>query len=73
MARFGSAVRTRTATTVFALPVWWGARSLEAFHKYSAPGQAVFGIVQGGVYEALRRQSAEVLCEMKGARIGAGA
>jgi queuine tRNA-ribosyltransferase len=37
----------------------WAKRSRQAFRP--APGRACFGIVQGGVYPALRRRSAEAL------------
>lgn len=47
------------------LSMRWAARSKLAFEKYSAPGQAIFGIVQGGVYEDLRRRSAEALQEIE--------
>lgn len=40
----------------------WAKRSLEA-HK-SPETQALFGIIQGGVFEDLRRQSADVLTQM---------
>ncbi len=46
------------------LSLRWAERSQTAFHARAAPGQALFGIVQGGVYEALRRQSAEALAAM---------
>ncbi len=39
----------------------WAARSKRAFEKMSAPGQALFGIVQGSVYPDLRARSAEEL------------
>ena len=47
-----------------ALSMRWAARSKEAFATYSAPGQALFGIVQGGVYQDLRLQSAESLQQL---------
>ena len=40
----------------------WAARSKAAFG--SQPGRACFGIVQGGVYPALRRRSINALCEI---------
>jgi queuine tRNA-ribosyltransferase len=43
------------------LSMRWAAQSKEAFQRLSAPGQALFGIVQGGVYPDLREQSAGVL------------
>ncbi len=39
----------------------WAERSKEAFAKYAQQGQALFGIVQGGVYPDLRAASAEAL------------
>ena len=39
----------------------WAKMSLEAPH---APGQLVFGIVQGGIYDDIRRHCAEELAEM---------
>ena len=40
----------------------WAARSKAAFGEQ--PGRACFGIVQGGVYPALRRRSINALCEI---------
>jgi queuine tRNA-ribosyltransferase len=40
----------------------WAARSKAAFGMQ--PGRACFGIVQGGVYPALRRRSINALCEI---------
>jgi queuine tRNA-ribosyltransferase len=40
----------------------WAARSKVAFGVQ--PGRACFGIVQGGVYPALRRRSVNALCEI---------
>jgi len=40
----------------------WAARSKAAFDEQ--PGRACFGIVQGGVYPALRRRSINALCEI---------
>jgi queuine tRNA-ribosyltransferase len=45
-----------------ALSMRWAARSKAAF--VAAPGHALFGIVQGGVYPELRRRSAAALCEI---------
>ena len=42
----------------------WGERSLTAFREFGQPGRALFGIVQGGVYPALRARSAEALKAM---------
>jgi queuine tRNA-ribosyltransferase len=36
----------------------WALRSLEAFQRWRNEGQALFGIVQGGDFEDLRRESA---------------
>ncbi len=46
------------------LSLRWAERSKRAFERYSSPGQALFGIVQGGVEPALRRRSAEALVAM---------
>jgi queuine tRNA-ribosyltransferase len=46
------------------LSLRWAARSQAAFERLSQPGQALFGIVQGSVYEDLRRRSAEALVGM---------
>jgi queuine tRNA-ribosyltransferase len=43
------------------LSMRWAERSKQAFHKMAAPGQALFGIVQGSTYPDLREQSAGVL------------
>jgi queuine tRNA-ribosyltransferase len=43
------------------LSLRWAARSKQAFQQHSAPGQALFGIVQGGTDPVLRRRSAEGL------------
>lgn len=43
------------------LSLRWAERSRVAFERHSAPGQALFGIVQGGTDHALRRTSAEAL------------
>ena len=43
----------------------WAARSKTAFEKYDAgKGDALFGIVQGGVYEDLRHESAAALIDV---------
>lgn len=42
----------------------WAARSKDAFATMAQPGQALFGIVQGSVYEDQRRKSAEGLIEI---------
>lgn len=46
------------------LSVRWAARSKTAFEEKSAPGQALFGIVQGANYESLRRESLDKLQEL---------
>lgn len=46
------------------LSMRWAKRSSDAFDRYSAPGQALFGIVQGSVYEDLRVRSVEALMEI---------
>src|SRR5690606_25185665 len=46
------------------LSLRWAGRSREAFDRLAGPGQALFGIVQGSVYEDLRRRSAEALVAM---------
>lgn len=46
------------------LSLRWAERSLRAFEEKSAPGQALFGIVQGANYESLRQESAARLVEM---------
>ncbi len=43
------------------LSMRWAKRSVESFEKNSQAGQALFGIVQGSVFEDLRQQSAEAL------------
>lgn len=45
------------------LSMRWAERSKEAFAKCAQRGQALFGIVQGGVYPDLRAASAEALRE----------
>jgi queuine tRNA-ribosyltransferase len=39
----------------------WALRSLEAFRRRATDGQALFGIVQGGDYEDLRREGARFI------------
>ncbi len=46
------------------LSLRWAERSHAAFQRLAKPGQAMFGIVQGGVYDDLRRHSAEALVAM---------
>lgn len=52
------------AETSMELSMRWAKRSKAAFEKYHAPGQAAFGIVQGSVYEDLRRRSIEALTDL---------
>lgn len=46
------------------LSLRWAERSQRAFEKFGTAGQALFGIVQGGVHADLRRRSAEALVAM---------
>jgi queuine tRNA-ribosyltransferase len=46
------------------LSLRWAERSKEAFARLSAPGQALFGIVQGSVYPDLRERSALALMDI---------
>jgi queuine tRNA-ribosyltransferase len=46
------------------LSLRWAKRSRAAFAAHAAPGQALFGIVQGGVDADLRRRSAKALVAM---------
>jgi queuine tRNA-ribosyltransferase len=43
------------------LSLRWAERSKQAFTRLAKPGQALFGILQGGVYPDLRKLSAEAL------------
>ncbi len=54
----------REAERAMELSLRWAKRSQVAFERLSKPGQALFGIVQGSVYEDLRRRSAEALVAM---------
>ena len=47
------------------LSLRWAERAREAFADRAAPGQALFGIVQGGTDAPLRRRSAEALVGME--------
>ena len=47
------------------LSLRWAERCQRAFAETCSPGQALFGIVQGGVYTDLRRRSAEELAAME--------
>ena len=46
------------------LSMRWAERSKAAFAKMAAPGQALFGIVQGSVYPDLREESARALIDI---------
>src|SRR5690606_30511444 len=46
------------------LSLRWAERSARAFEKFGGKGQALFGIVQGGIDARLRRRSAEALVAM---------
>jgi queuine tRNA-ribosyltransferase len=46
------------------LTMRWARRSKEHFDRHTTGGQSLFGIVQGGMYPDLRRQSAEQLVAM---------
>jgi len=46
------------------LSVRWAVRSKKSFKEKSAPGQALFGIVQGANYEDLRKESLERLVDI---------
>jgi queuine tRNA-ribosyltransferase len=46
------------------LSLRWAGRSREAFARMAGPHQALFGIVQGGVFPDLRARSAEALAAM---------
>jgi len=52
------------AKTSLDLSMRWAERSKKAFAELSAPGQALFGIVQGSVYPDLRDESARALMEI---------
>jgi len=46
------------------LSLRWAERARAAFARQAAPGQALFGIVQGGVHQDLREHSAKTLVAM---------
>ena len=52
------------AKTSLELSLRWAERSKAAFAAMSAPGQALFGIVQGSTYPDLREGSARALIEL---------
>jgi queuine tRNA-ribosyltransferase len=49
------------AASSMELSLRWAERSKRAFETMAAPGQALFGIVQGSIYPDLRERSAEAL------------
>jgi queuine tRNA-ribosyltransferase len=55
--------RTRALKSL-ELTLRWAKRSKEHFDQHARGGQSLFGIVQGGMYPDLRRQSAEQLVAM---------
>jgi queuine tRNA-ribosyltransferase len=57
------ATREETARAM-ELSLRWAERSKSAFEKIATPGQALYGIVQGGTDPELRRMSAEALVAM---------
>ncbi|MGA7457985.1 MAG: tRNA guanosine(34) transglycosylase Tgt [Methyloceanibacter sp.] len=52
------------AKTSLNLSLRWAERSKAAFVTRAAPGQALFGIVQGGIYPDLREHSVRALLEI---------
>ena len=54
-------VSREQATSSMELSLRWAERSKQAFRSLAAPGQALFGIVQGSVYPDLRESSAKAL------------
>ncbi len=61
-----------SAERAMELSLRWAVRSNDAFQRLGNDGQALFGIVQGGTYAALRQRSAEALVAMdlKGYAVG---
>jgi queuine tRNA-ribosyltransferase len=57
-------IREGAARESMLLSARWALRSKRAFEKFAAPGQALFGIVQGANYDELRKESAERLIEI---------
>jgi queuine tRNA-ribosyltransferase len=55
---------TSEVTRAMELSLRWAERSLAAFERFGTPGQALFGIVQGGTDVTLRRRSAQALAAM---------
>ena len=54
----------KEAERAMELSLRWAERARNAFATRAAPGQALFGIVQGGIDAGLRRRSAEALVAM---------
>jgi queuine tRNA-ribosyltransferase len=52
------------ARTSMELSMRWAERSMRAFEQKAGPHQALFGIVQGGIYEDLRSASIKALTEI---------
>ncbi|MBL8883478.1 MAG: tRNA guanosine(34) transglycosylase Tgt [Hyphomicrobium sp.] len=52
---------TKEVARAMELSLRWAERSKRAFERFASPGQALFGIVQGGIDPSLRRRSAEEL------------
>ncbi|MFP3921300.1 MAG: tRNA guanosine(34) transglycosylase Tgt [Dichotomicrobium sp.] len=52
------------AASAVGLSLRWARRARNAFGSQAAPGQALFGIVQGSIHPDLRARSAEGLVEM---------
>ena len=52
------------ADAAMELSLRWAQRSKRAFERFAKPGQALFGIVQGGTDFELRQRSAEALVAM---------
>ncbi|WOI54578.1 tRNA guanosine(34) transglycosylase Tgt [Parvularcula sp. LCG005] len=57
-------ITQEASLTSLELSVRWAKRSKLAFERLSEPGQALFGIVQGSVFEDQRKRSAEALQEI---------
>ena len=59
----GAPATQKLAADSMELSLRWAARSRQAFNELGNPNN-LFGIVQGGVYEPLRRRSAEGLVDI---------
>jgi queuine tRNA-ribosyltransferase len=55
---------TAEMTRAMELSLRWAERSKRAFERFGSPGQALFGIVQGGTDPNLRRRSAVTLAAL---------